>query len=600
MPRIDIKVALGLGVSGALVEVTSYVNLQASVERSWGRESEWEDTAPGTFAFTLDNADGRFTPEATALAVAAGYTSALTQGTAVCVTRNDVPVAGTVVAVEPAFPDAESAWAEVRVSCDDMLGSAARLTVEADLSNAPIRAASPYLWWPFDDDSSSGTAAEDISGLAPLTDGGSGGLTFGSNGSGIPAPRVLTFVTTGGLASSGVFGPFTYGSGTVGAWGFWAQGSMSVSVNYANSGAQFTVTVGIDSTVTISTNPVGTSATGSIAPLGPHWITVTSVTTFSGGFWQFAFTLAVDGVTIGTATPAGFVTANPLPDSLRTPNRVSVSLPSNTSGSIAHLVHGLTLPNLYYLYNLTESSLLTSMAASVPEITLDTIPALSSAPLGTFDLEDMSALDVINSVVKAEQGWVYSATTGTLTSPTQKVKIRRRDRVAAVTYSFNAETEADGTTDFVYDLTNAATSVEVVGPDRTVTVTKSALSTRFRSKNVSEDSILREGVDLTGWGGDYLQRGANTRPKASVLRIDAMTTGTNRSSDLLAMVPGDRIRITGLPSAVLGSSTWDGWLLGVDETHSLSEHTFELHLQPCLPDAGVYNTSTFDNAIYGF
>jgi hypothetical protein len=88
-------------------------------------------------------------------------------------------------------------------------------------------------------------------------------------------------------------------------------------------------------------------------------------------------------------------------------------------------------------------------------------------------------------------------------------------------------------------------------------------------------------------------RGAITRLKMVTIRVDAMTTPTDRSADLLALIPGDRVEFTGLPSTVLGFSTWEGWFLGATETHNVSEHTFELSFAPVLPDTAIFDTDRF-------
>jgi hypothetical protein len=70
-----------------------------------------------------------------------------------------------------------------------------------------------------------------------------------------------------------------------------------------------------------------------------------------------------------------------------------------------------------------------------------------------------------------------------------------------------------------------------------------------------------------------------------------MTTPTDRSADLLALVPGDRLSITNLPSAQLGISSWDGWVLAVSERHSTTEHSFTISMQPALPNTAIFDTN---------
>ena len=62
MPVIPISFALGVGVGGALIDVTSYVEGGDGITRSYGKQDQFRDTSPGTFTVTLSNRDGRFTP----------------------------------------------------------------------------------------------------------------------------------------------------------------------------------------------------------------------------------------------------------------------------------------------------------------------------------------------------------------------------------------------------------------------------------------------------------------------------------------------------------------------------------------------------------
>ncbi len=284
------------------------------------------------------------------------------------------------------------------------------------------------------------------------------------------------------------------------------------------------------------------------------------------------------GTTGGPATASGTFTQTPI---------------GVTSGAIvSRLSHTLTQPREDLILAGTESAMLTAVATLAPEITLATLPStLSTAEIGTPS--GGSTLDAFNEILDGEQGTIYSTVTGTLLAPVQSLTVRERTRPGSVTASWDIEREVEDAPEFVRDVTNLVSSVTVSGPTQSAVVIDQTLNARVGSANASESILNVNSVDLVGWGQDRLQRGANTRLRLASVTIDAMTTPTDRTADLLALTPGDRHRFTNLPSTQLGFSTWDGWLVGVDESHTLTEHKFTLYFQPVLPDTAIYNTNLF-------
>jgi hypothetical protein len=260
-----------------------------------------------------------------------------------------------------------------------------------------------------------------------------------------------------------------------------------------------------------------------------------------------------------------------------------------TGAVVSRLSHTLTLPREDLVTTTTESGLITAISAAAPELILATLPTLSSVPVAAGTYENV--LDALNEVVRTEQGAVYAATSGTLLAPTQAIVIRERTRPLTPTYSFDLEREISGSPDFVRDITNMVSSVTVNGPTRSATVTDITLKTRVGSKNTSESVALTDPVDLQMWGQDRLNRGGNVAIRVVSFTVDCMTTPTDRSADLLALVVGDRISITNLPSAQLGISSADGWVVSVSETHSTTEHSFTISMQPALPNTAIFDTN---------
>jgi hypothetical protein len=251
---------------------------------------------------------------------------------------------------------------------------------------------------------------------------------------------------------------------------------------------------------------------------------------------------------------------------------------------------GITRIKGEHILTSTSGQRFSLLADTLPSVNVGTPPAaLSSATLGP-NQSDGSALDAFNELILAEQGEFYPVTTGTLTAPTQTLTIRERTRPATITTSFDVVDELDGAPSFVRDITNLISRINVQSDAGDTLVIDDTLTTRAGQAGDSETVLLVKDIDRRMWGQDRLQRGANTKMQIASVVVDAMTTPTDRSADLLALVPGDRVEFTGLPSTVLGFDTWEGWFLGASETHTIDEHSFELHFAPVLPDTAIYDT----------
>ena len=100
MPVIPISFALGVGVGGALIDVTSYVEGGDGITRSYGKQDQFRDTSPGTFTVTLSNRDGRFTPNNVPTVVTATTLTASTLLAAVSFTTASTIPAGSFVVID--------------------------------------------------------------------------------------------------------------------------------------------------------------------------------------------------------------------------------------------------------------------------------------------------------------------------------------------------------------------------------------------------------------------------------------------------------------------------------------------------------------------
>jgi len=334
----------------------------------------------------------------------------------------------------------------------------------------------------------------------------------------------------------------------------------------------------------------------------PHMVWQTS----SGGYWALFITLYIDQVYIADTywtDPRHGFNVGPLQSADISPVQVNVSVTAGTaavSGTVQRVSHtsSWTGDESNALYDSLDErrAVLDYITNEVSSAAYAPAGALSDVTIGYPDVNGRSVLDVYNDIVRTEQGHLFPTTTGTLTAPVEQVQLRARDRPTTVKAAFDASLELDGPPSFVRDLTNVASAIQVAGPDGTVTATDATVAkvtSRFITSGLSETILAADDDDLRLWGEDRLKRGENIGIRAQTFTVDAYTTPLDRSTDLLALVPGDRIQLTGLPAARLGFATWDGWLLGVTETHTVGAHKFTLALQPVLPAAPVFDTDRY-------
>jgi hypothetical protein len=613
------QLAMGVGVAGALVDVSADVDIDRGVEYSWGRESEFFDADPGRFSFTLNNSTGKYTPDNTA----GGLATTLTEGMRVAWSLGGRLRAGRIVSIAPTFPGGESARAEVRVTAEDMLGDAGRVTMASPFTTAMVLAATPYLYWPLNDAEGSIVAVEQsgrnqsnlqspIVASSVPTFGQAGFRALGSDTQMEATPGAklgqFQFATAGFAGNSTALGqltPIDYPTNSMGCWGAWftpVSGSFNLTVSVLTNGN----TVPSSQHMDFGINTAGryfmrmgntTSVVSATIPQAGVPCYVQMVVT-NAGATSITGQLFVNGVSAGSSVyvPAGSGTAGLANNYVRSPAAVSIFnglAPTTALTDLAHLSH-TAFPVSEFLLNAdtTGAGALTVIDGVVPEVALAALPALlDSAPIA-FP-QGPSVLDALNEVVKTEQGAINSTVTGTLLAPVEVLTVRERTRPTTITASFDARNEVSDSPQFVRDLSYMASTVTASGPRGEVRFTNSALVARVGSANKTVDVLNVTDLGLLAFAQDRLNRGANVQLRIASVSVDAMTTPTDRSAVLLALKPGDRHRFTQLPSTQLGFATWDGWLLGVSETHTLTEHKFTFYYQPVLADVASLGTSLF-------
>lgn len=594
------QVALGVGVNGALVDVSSFIVGPEGTTYSWGRQSEFRDPNPGQVVFVLENQDGRFTPGNTGSPLA----TPLTEGAAVCWSIGGRLVGATVSGIS--FASSETEWGRVTITASDVFYVANR-TQLSDLARA-IGSIGSYLYWPLNDAAGSAQALE-MSGnqgpslvldpiLTPM-------LTMGVSSTGPSSDTQATLANSASVVQyfktvTG-FPLISYPAGSYGAWGMWvtpqtAVFNVELDVFLAN-GAEHQLTVvnnglGLGTTVQF-TSTLGTSGSAALATVpwssgAAHYIS--AVITYSGT--AFTLTLYVDGVAVatGTRTATGVTNAGMQPTTVR----VSIGDGSTFSTvSLAHISHTSAYRDEWSAGATTEAAKFAAVMQTIPGVQIGSIDAnLSTAQVDQSTTSNVAAWAVLCDLARTEQGHIYTSTAGPLLSPTTTVNFRARTRPSTVTLTLDAALDLDGVPPFDRDITNLFGVVSATGPTQSVTVTDAAAIARVGNASTSETVDLANYTDLLGYAQDRMQRGKNVALKVQQVVVNTVTS-TVTLAQLLALTPGDRIRVTNLPSGPLGFTQWDGWFLGADEVHNYLGDVFTLYMAPVLPATGVYDTDLF-------
>jgi len=597
-------VALACGTAGAYVDITSYVSWAPGegVAGSWGKQDQFRDANPGTWSFYLNNLDGRFTPDTTNGILA----TPLTEGMGVNWQLGTRFIAGSIIG----FTMFNDNMGRIRIDVDDMLGDLARNQIDL-ISRSMVLGANPYLYWPFNEPVGSSRSLEQSGNQQPAFDGSATGFALPNFGiAAIPnigETQVSTnsvFPTVGyniytATAPSGLFSTINYPTNSMGCWGAWftptdasSRGDVYVRLNGfthsfvfgISSSSQYRISMG--SASLISSVPVAAGV--------PHYLQM--VVTNSGSA-SITAELFIDGVSQGTCVWVGIAPdGNGLAtNALRTPQWVG--LVDNSGGTdpvvISHLSHTPAPVPEYLLTSATEAALFSAIVATSYGVTLGALPSdLSTAPASQITGAG-SALAKINDVIRSEQGYLNCATTGTLTAPVQVVTVRARNRPATASYTFSADTELANAPEFIRDLTNLVASATAQGPTSSTTYLDPTLASRAGSSNKSDPVVLTQYVDQLGYAQDRVLRGKNTALRTVSFQVNALTTPTDRSADLLAIKFGDRVQITEISNAGLGFTTYDGWVIGRSEAQDIGQHLFTFYIQPVLPATAIYDTNLY-------
>jgi len=119
-------------------------------------------------------------------------------------------------------------------------------------------------------------------------------------------------------------------------------------------------------------------------------------------------------------------------------------------------------------------------------------------------------------------------------------------------------------------------------------------STAPASNSTSIETALYSESDLTARAQQEIARGRDAKLRLQHLVVDLVTAQNSVTASTLALVLDDRVRVSNLPSSVLGWTYQDGHLLGMTERASIGAYVVEMDLEPAdAPAEGLFEDATY-------
>ena len=468
------RVALATtGMVGAPFEDVSDKVLfdEGGFEYGWGRESQFRDTRPGEFSFTLDNSDGRFSPESSF------YPVPLFEGMRVLwmlggelvdemLTPTDEitgllsggrVVEGRIASLRPLFADITNAeTARMRVTVVDELAALSKISVASPLSRTVLLGCGASLLIPFGDAAGSVAASDVLGGLDLVRSDDVATLTFGVDPRESGETDQCRITVGAGQSDSlgprnGLLFPGPYGTGSVVS--VWLTPNNTTSTAQVNAGLKVSPNSELPLRVRIQDDEfqVFDSSTASWEPVLTFTVgRAYHVTAEASGTLA---TIRIDGATVYTFND--FATTGPRGLSL------SVGGAGATDFTISDMASLTTVPQLESLGFATAAQRLAVLEQAGGGDVFDSLPAGLSDSILDPQTGGGTLLDAVSDVIRAEQGHIYAVTTGNLTAPSSTVVVRERDRPATVTETFTTTTDLSGAPKLDRNIVDAASEVIV-------------------------------------------------------------------------------------------------------------------------------------------
>lgn len=609
--------------AGVLTAVSAYVLAGQADGAAWdpvairqGRSSRFDDVQAGTLTLTLDNADGRWTPDNPLSPyygqwkVGIGVRWSVTKG------ATTVRFRGRISSIEPDAPSGVTNWSRVRVTAVDALARMARRELACDFVErwkATARTDAVDLW-PFDETTVNPISLRNLTGTGPakivLPTSRVGAVTMTQPDGvildscievtaaalvgpvvelkpSVPAGSVLDVVipfrTADRAAPAGIDRWVCFGRDPAGA--------VEWSLRLVNNAGQCDLNL-YDATGTfVATLYYGFApGAGSTDPSDDQWFTFR--TGYSGGPTFYSLTRAADAVILASGntsaydvrTTALIVLGGALPAAAPgkqgacvTAQFGAVAVCDNFPGHVGYLTPNAVEPSQTRIDDLRyyTSTTATYSGSSSEPVTLKRLTGRTAFDAAVEVARTVGA--VLRSDYTAIDLWRYAAPDVL--------------RSATVAVTVDAQADLDASADFPWrqSIDTRPTRVTASWPGGSTTV-------------VGDETLqqLDDQVETCAASEAGAQSAANVRLQTSTalaltsLTVDLAHSATDLWTAFMALKVGDRIRVSNLPTTYYGRTYVDVYALGWTEEYDQTSARWVIDTEPADdPAEGVTDDATY-------
>jgi hypothetical protein len=227
-------------------------------------------------------------------------------------------------------------------------------------------------------------------------------------------------------------------------------------------------------------------------------------------------------------------------------------------------------------------------------LTFTTDPTTVAAS-GT-ELTGMTLFDAALIAADSQAGVVYCTYTSTAATPTALANADARPTTVALT--IDAEGDMDGGPSMARGLIEVVGEVTVRSPSASYRVISGTGA--FGATTVEVMTYLSATNDLYAVASDRIAAAQYARLRVSALTLDLISSSTDRYTAFFAVTPGERVRLSGLPTGSFGLSYIDSYVDGWTERGTPDEYMVTFALSPAdAPPEAVLDDTTYSRIPWG-
>lgn len=604
---LKVEVAFNAGYATAAgsrtwTDISAYVELAGGIDIKVGRQDELSTTEPNTLTLTLDNSDGRFTPERSSSPYYPNVK--LYRPIRVTATLPDASTSvrflGFVTQWPTSWPGGSAGYASSTLSAVSRIQRLGETTALRTMVENEILVDSPSLYYTLGEATgatlaanSSATVADPLSVRRPFA---------------ATATPVVTFGTATGPPTDDMPSPTFNGTGVLAVnYSATFTGTLSMSAFFLTSTLP---SAGLESRFLVARDNSGTAWYVSVTDTGAirtNWggVTQTSALPYADGQWHHvgvtlvgsAASLYVDDVPL-VAAGSGSIDVTSLSVG---GDAFSSSFPF--SGSVAHVSLNPT--------GLTSTQVLSDYRFGLTTVTdstnnfLQRIAHYGGVPLAevggpsaevvcrTPDTSGKTVLDALRDIEATEAGALYDTADGML------ILAARSNRYTAPTaFTLDASLQHIGA-DLapLYDTTKVINEARVTSTVADGNITDVSSQSDYGNAVVSRETLATDPDEPTMIAGWLVNSYAQPRTRVPSLTVDVLplASGTPSVMNLAAATVGTLFGVSNLP-AQFKSSTSQFFVEGYSEHFDVESWAMTFNVSPAEIYTAVF---TLEDATLG-